>query len=79
MDNNLMIFLVSICLITLLLMYRMVKKKKILFKHALMWCLLDLILLICIFTLPYLRIISDFIGLLIWLSCLTCYMYWFNN
>ncbi len=63
MDNNLMIFLVSICLITLLLMYRMVKKKKILFKHALMWCFLDLILLICIFTLPYLRIISDFIGI----------------
>ena len=63
MPNNLMIFLVSLCIITFFILYSMVKKKKILFKHALLWSLLDIILLVCIFCIKYLRIISDFVGI----------------
>ena len=63
MPRNLMIFLVAICLITFILIFRMVKKKKMLFKHAILWSLLDILLLICIFIVKYLRIIADFIGM----------------
>ena len=63
MPKNLTIFLVLLCLITLILIFRMVKKKKMLFKHAILWSLLDIILLICIFTIKYLRKIADFIGM----------------
>lgn len=63
MPNKLMIFLVSLCILTFLILFRMVKKKKILFKHALLWSLLDIILIILIFGLKYLRIVSDFVGI----------------
>lgn len=63
MPRNLTIFLVSLCLITLILIFRMVNKKKMLFKHALLWSLLDIVLLVCIFAIKYLRIIADFIGM----------------
>lgn len=63
MSNNLIIFLVTLCVITFILLYRMVKKKKILFKHALLWSMLDILLLISIFSIKYLRIIADFIGM----------------
>lgn len=63
MSNKLVIFLVSLCVITFFILYSMVKKKKILFKHALLWSLLDIILVICIFGIKYLRIISDFVGI----------------
>lgn len=63
MPNNLMIFLVVLCVITFFIIYKMVKKKRILFKHALLWSLLDIILLICIFSIKYLRVISDFVGI----------------
>ena len=63
MPNKLMIFLVSLCVLTFLILFRMVKKKKILFKHALLWSLLDIILIILIFGLKYLRIVSDFVGI----------------
>ena len=63
MSNNFRIFLIILCVLTLVLMYNMVRRKKILFKHALLWCLLDILLLISIFCLPYLRILADFIGM----------------
>lgn len=63
MPRSLQIFLLSICIITLIIIYRMVRKKKILFKHAILWNLLDIILIICIFGVDYLRIVSDFIGM----------------
>lgn len=63
MNRNLMIFLIVLCLITFILLYRMVKKKKLLFKHALLWSLLDIILLISIFGIKYLRIFADFVGI----------------
>ena len=50
MNNNLTIFLVCLCLLTIILIFSMVKKKKILFKHALLWSLLDIVLLIAVFT-----------------------------
>ena len=63
MPSKLMVFLVILCVLTFLIIIRMVKKKKITFKHALLWILLDIILLILVFSLKYLRIISDFIGI----------------
>ena len=63
MSNKLVIFLVSLCLLTFIILFRMVKKKKILFKHALLWSLLDIVLLVSIFGIKYLRIISDFVGI----------------
>lgn len=63
MTINLIIFLLALCIFTFILLYRMVKKKKILFKHFLLWSLLDIALIISIFGIGYLRIISDFIGI----------------
>ena len=63
MPNKLMIFLVTLCILTFIILFRMVRKKKILFKHALLWSLLDIILLLSIFGLKYLRAISDFVGI----------------
>ena len=63
MSNNLTVFLVIVCLVTFVIMYSMIKRRKILFKHALLWCLLDIILLVSIFSLPFLRIIADFVGI----------------
>ena len=63
MPRSLQIFLTLLCVITFIIIYRLVKKKKILFKHAILWSLLDIILIICIFGVKYLRIISDFVGM----------------
>lgn len=63
MTRNLTIFLISLCLLTFIILYRMVKKKKILFKHAIMWSMLDIILIVLVFSTKYLRVIADFIGI----------------
>ena len=63
MTRNLTIFLISLCLLTFIILYRMVKKKKILFKHAIMWSMLDIILIVQVFSTKYLRVIADFIGI----------------
>ena len=63
MTNNLRIFLIILCLLTFIFMYSMVKRKKILFKHAIVWSTLDIILLISVFMVDYLRPIADFIGI----------------
>ena len=63
MTNNLKIFLIVLCLFAFIIIYRMVKRKKLLFKHALYWSLLDIILICCVFLTDYLRVISDFIGI----------------
>lgn len=63
MPRSLQIFLTILCVLTFIIIYRLVKKKKILFKHAILWSLLDIILIICIYGVKYLRIISDFIGM----------------
>lgn len=63
MSNRLIVFLVSVCVFTLAILFHMVKKRKILYKHALMWGLFDVILLIFIFNVKYLRFLADFIGI----------------
>lgn len=63
MPRSLQIFLTILCVLTFIIIYRLVKKKKILFKHAILWSLLDIILIICIYGVKYLRIISDFVGM----------------
>lgn len=63
MPRSLQIFLTLLCVITFIIIYRLVKKKKILFKHAILWSLLDIILIICIYGVKYLRVISDFVGM----------------
>lgn len=39
------------------------KKEKILFKHAIMWTILDLILLIAVFSLPLLKEMATLVGI----------------
>lgn len=63
MPNNLKIFLIVLCFIAFILLYRMLKAKKMLFKHALMWSVLDIILIICVVCVDYLKVISDLIGI----------------
>lgn len=63
MSNNLVVSLTILCIFTFILLYSMVKRKKILFKHFLLWSMLDIILVLSIFGIDYLRVISDFIGI----------------
>ena len=63
MPNNLKIFLLIICFLTYVIMYKMLKKKKIIFKHALFWSFLNTILVLCVIFVDYLRNIADFIGI----------------
>lgn len=63
MPINLVIFLTVLCIITIIVLYSMVKKKKLLFKHFLLWSMLDIILVLSIYGINYLRFISDFIGI----------------
>lgn len=63
MSNNLVVSLTILCIFTFILLYSMVKRKKILFKHFLLWSMLDIILVLSIFGIDYLRFISDFIGI----------------
>ena len=63
MPNNLKLFLLIICFLTYVIMYKMLKKKKIIFKHALFWSFLNTILVLCVIFVDYLRNIADFIGI----------------
>ena len=63
MPTNLKIFLFILCFLAFIILYKMLKQKKILFKHALFWSFLDFILVILVIFVDYLRIIADFIGM----------------
>ncbi len=63
MNKNLTIFLVCLCLLTIIVIFSMVKKKKILFKHALLWSLLDIVLLIAVFTTDILLDFANLVGI----------------
>jgi len=63
MPNNLKIFLLILCFLTFVVLYKMIKKKKIMFKHALFWMFLDFILALCVIFVDYLRSIADLIGI----------------
>lgn len=63
MPNNLKIFLLIICFFTYIIMYRLLKKKKLIFKHALFWAFLNTILVFCVIFVDSLRNVADFIGI----------------
>ena len=63
MPINLKIFLLILCFFAFIILYRMLKQKKILFKHALFWSFLDIILVVCVIFVDYLRVIADLIGM----------------
>lgn len=63
MSNNLTISLLVICILGFLFILWAVKKKKMLFKHALLWWFLDIVLIILIFIPGILRFIADLMGI----------------
>lgn len=63
MPINLKVFLLMLCFFVFIILYRMLKQKKILFKHALFWSFLDIVLVICVIFVDYLRVIADLIGM----------------
>lgn len=63
MPKSLSIFLLIICLISFIIIFKMVKQKKMQFKQGLLWFLLDVILSLSIIFVDKLRVISDFIGI----------------
>ena len=63
MPKSLSIFLLIICFFTFLVIVKMVRKKKMQFKQALLWFILDVILVLSIVFVDKLRFLSDFIGI----------------
>lgn len=63
MPQELIIFLIVLCLFFLFNIWRLVSKKKILLKHAIFWSFLTVAVIVATLTTKYLKIISDFIGI----------------
>ena len=63
MPNELIIFLLVICCFFLFNIWRLVSKKKILLKHAILWSLLTIAIMIATLTTHFLKKISDFVGI----------------
>ncbi len=63
MPKSLSIFLLIICFIFLLVIIKMVRKKEMQFKQALLWFILDVVLTLSIVFVDKLRFLSDFIGI----------------
>ncbi len=63
MPRELIIFLLILCLFFLFNIWRLVSKKKILLKHALLWSFLTVMVMIATLTTKYLRVVSDFVGI----------------
>ncbi len=63
MSNNLTISLLVICILGFLFILWAVKKKEMLFKHALLWWFLDIVLIVLIFIPDILRFIADLMGI----------------
>jgi len=61
--KSLSIFLLIICFIFLLVIIKMVRKKEMQFKQALLWFILDVVLTLSIVFVDKLRFLSDFIGI----------------
>ena len=59
MPNELIIFLLVICCFFLFNIWRLVSKKKILLKHAILWSLLTIAIMIATLTTHFLKKISD--------------------
>lgn len=63
MPRELIIFLLVLSTFFLFNIWRLVSKKKILLKHAILWSLLTIAVMIATLTTHYLKMISDFVGI----------------
>lgn len=63
MPQELVIFLLILCLFFLFNIWRLVSKKRILLKHAIFWSFLTIAVMIATLTTKYLKVVSDFIGI----------------
>ena len=63
MPQELIIFLIVLCLFFLFNIWRIVNKKRILLKHAIFWSFLTIAVMIATLTTKYLKIVSDFVGI----------------
>ncbi len=63
MPKELILFLLFLCLFFLGNIWRLASKKKILLKHALLWSLLTILVMIATLTTKYLKVLSDFVGI----------------
>ena len=63
MPQELIIFLIVLCLFFLFNSWRLVNKKRILLKHAIFWSFLTIAVMIATLTTKYLKIVSDFVGI----------------
>lgn len=63
MPQELIIFLIVLCLFFLFNIWRLVNKKRILLKHAIFWSFLTIAVMIATLTTKYLKIVSDFVGI----------------
>lgn len=63
MPTNLIIFLLVLGLVAIILIYVMVKKKKIMLKHAIFWTALIAIVMISTLLTKQLKTIATFIGI----------------
>ncbi len=63
MPQELIIFLLVLCTFFLFNIWRLVSKKKILLKHAIFWSILTIAVMIATLTTPYLKVVSDFVGI----------------
>lgn len=63
MPQELIIFLIVLCVFFLFNIWRLVYKKRILLKHAILWTFLTVAIIIATLTTSYLKVISDFVGI----------------
>ncbi len=63
MPTELIIFLLVLSSFFLFNIWRLVSKKKILLKHAIFWSFLTIAIMIATVTTPFLKKISDFVGI----------------
>lgn len=63
MPNNLIVFLIALGFVSIFLIYTMVKKKKIMLKHAIFWTFLIVLVMISTLLTKQLKTIATFIGI----------------
>lgn len=63
MPNNLIIFLIALGFVSIFLIYTMVKKKKMMLKHAIFWTFLIVLVMIATLLTKQLKTIATFIGI----------------
>lgn len=63
MPNNLIIFLIALGFVSIILIYTMVKKKKLMLKHAIFWTFLIVLVMISTLITKELKAVATFIGI----------------